>query len=691
MNPSASPFRNRLAGETSPYLLQHAANPVEWYPWGEEALQRAQTEGKPILLSIGYSACHWCHVMAHESFEDPATAALMNELFINIKVDREERPDLDKIYQLAHQLLTQRGGGWPLTMFLTPNDRHPFFGGTYFPDAPRHAMPSFQEVLRRVAEYYRTRTEEIRAQNGALMQVFKDLTPGKAAADEELNAAPTPRAREALAAEFDSQAGGFGTAPKFPHPGNIEFLLRQWRASAHDEEPDLQALYMATLTLTRMAEGGIYDQLGGGFARYCVDQHWMIPHFEKMLYDNAQLLRTYANATVATGESLFARIATETAHWIIRDLQSSQGGFWSTLDADSEGHEGKFYVWTPEEVRQHLSPELFDLFVRRFGLDRPANFEGEWHLYMHRSIADVAMDLSMPAALADQRLQLARHLLLETRNRRVWPGRDEKILAGWNGLTIAGLSVAARALHQIDLHQAATRAIDFIRSTMLLSGRLYAVHKDGQTRFPAYLDDYAFLLDGLLESLQTRWRGEDLTFAIQLADTLLLHFENREAGGFFFTADDHEALIHRPKSFSDEAVPSGNAIAAFALNRLGLLLGESRYLQAAERTLRAGWDSLQRYPHAHTALLMVLDEVLHPPQIIIIRSSGAQGQEWQEELAKLYAPRRMVLTVPADAADLPDAISSKSAKQNTVAYVCLGSVCSEPIRSLAALVAVARS
>ncbi|HEY0683194.1 MAG TPA: thioredoxin domain-containing protein [Steroidobacter sp.] len=686
-----SSHRNRLADETSPYLLQHAANPVDWYPWGEEALERARRENKPILLSIGYSACHWCHVMAHESFEDPASAAVMNELFVNIKVDREERPDLDRIYQIAQQMLTQRGGGWPLTMFLSPRDQRPFFGGTYFPKEPRHGLPAFTDLLQRVAQFYRERADDIAQQSEALQQAFDQLHTPPASGDTALTTAAIRAAREQLAAAFDPQFGGFGGAPKFPHPANIEFLLRQWRATAGADEPDLHSLYMATLTLKRMADGGIYDQLGGGFARYSVDAYWMIPHFEKMLYDNGQLLRMYAHAALATGEPLFGRIAGETADWMIREMQSSEGGFWSALDADSEGHEGKFYVWQPDEVSGLLDADDYVVVSRRFGLDRSANFEGEaWHLHVFRSEEDIAGELQIDVAEVDKRLARARKVLLEARHRRVWPGRDEKVLTSWNGLAISGLAVAARALRRPDLADAATRAVDFIRRECWRDGRLLAAYKDGRARFPAYLDDHAFLLDGLLELLQTRWRSADLQFATELAEALLAHFEDRESGGFFFTADDHEQLMHRSRSFSDEAVPAGNAIAAQALARLGLLLGETRYLDSAAKTLRGAWPALQHYPHAHTALLVALEEHLEPPEVVIVRGEAKDTESWRDELAKVYAPRRLVFAIPADAPELPAAIADKKPLEETAAYVCRGMTCSAPVRSLSGLVALTR-
>ncbi|HEY8537833.1 MAG TPA: thioredoxin domain-containing protein [Steroidobacteraceae bacterium] len=684
---AATSHRNRLADETSPYLLQHAHNPVDWYPWGPEALERARREDKPILLSIGYSACHWCHVMAHESFEDPQTAAVMNELFVNIKVDREERPDLDRIYQLAYQMLIRHAGGWPLTMFLSPEDRQPFFGGTYFPKEPRHGLPAFVDLLKRVAEFYRTHREDIRAQSSALQQAFSELLP-PLSDGQPLSHEPLEIACAALAQDFDAQYGGFGGAPKFPHPTNIGFLLREWRRSANTDSPDLHSLYMATLTLTRMAEGGIYDQLGGGFARYSVDRYWMIPHFEKMLYDNAQLLAVYAQASTATGDSLFRRIASETADWMIREMQSPEGGFWSSLDADSEGHEGKFYVWDPEEIRKRLPAQTFDVFARRFGLDRPPNFEGKWHLHVCRAVDDIANELGMSATEVDAHLERAREILLAARDERVRPGRDEKILTSWNGLAIAALSIAARSLQRADLDAAATRAIDFIRDRLWQDDRLLAVYKDGRSRFPAYLDDYAFLLDGLLEALQTRWRTEDLELAQELADVLLAHFRDRSAGGFFFTSDDHEALIHRSKWFADESLPAGNAIAAHALLKLGLLLGEPRYVDAAESTLRAASAAIERYPHAHCAMLVALEDLLDPPVIAIVRGEASESATWRDELTKLYAPKRLVFAIPNSATRLPPGLADKTPHEETVAYVCRGMTCSEPVRSLSALVAL---
>ncbi len=653
--------RNRLAGETSPYLLQHADNPVDWFPWSEEALATARREDKPILLSVGYSACHWCHVMAHESFEDPDTAALMNRSFVNIKVDREERPDLDRIYQAAQQLITRHAGGWPLTMFLTPEDQQPFFGGTYFPKEPRQGMPGFKEVLRRVAEYYRTHATEIRQQNAQLEQAFELLLPPKASADVELNASPLQRARTALEQSFDPRFGGFGSAPKFPHPGSIERCLR-----------DPPARPMASLTLSRMAEGGIYDQLGGGFSRYSVDDAWMIPHFEKMLYDNGQLLGAYATAALATGESLFARIAGETADWALRDMRAPEGGFYSSLDADSEGHEGKFYLWSRSDARALLSESEYEVFAHRFGLDEAPNFEGAWHLHVAQ-----AADQAGAASL----LESARAKLLAARTLRIWPARDEKILTAWNALMIKGLAIAARVLHRSDLAAAASAAVDCIHRNLWRDGRLLATFKDGRAHLHAYLDDYAFLADALIELLQTRWRTRDLVFAQALVEVMMSFYADAESGGFFFTSSDHERLIHRSKTFGDEALPSGNGAAASVLCRLGFLLGEVRYLTAAERTLKAAWPFLLQYPQAHASLSNALQDYLAPMQILIIRGSLSEAHRWSGTLGAAYAPSRMIFAIPNDA-DLPPALAEKRAGAQTLAYLCTGATCSAPLSSL---------
>jgi hypothetical protein len=679
-------YTNRLAAETSPYLQHHAHNPVDWYPWGKDAFKRARDERKAVHLSVGYSSCWWCAVLAKESFENEDTARFLNENFINIKVDREERPDIDRIYQIAQQMLTQRSGGWPLTMFLTPDDQRPFFGGTYFPDTPRYGMPSFRQVLERVAQYYREHEAALREQSTALMRAFDDLNPNAAAPSMKLSAAPLELARRRLAETFDDAYGGFGGAPKFPHPGSIERLLRDWRGTAGDAEPDLQALYMATLSLRRMGEGGIYDQLGGGFSRYSVDAKWMIPHFEKMLYDNGSLLAVYAQAALATGDAFYRHIAIDTAEWAMREMRSPEGGFYSSFDASSEGHEGKFYVWELAEVRGALTAEEYAVFAPRFGLDRPPNFEGShWHLHIYQSIDEIAAHTKRTSADVTALIDSARAKLLAIRQQRVWPARDDKILVSWNALMIRGLAIAARAFGREDFIASATRALNFIRSTMWRDGRLLATYKDGRAHLNAYLDDYAYLADAILELQQLRFDAAELAFAKDLLEVLLKHFEDREAGGFFFTSDDHEVLMHRSKSLSDDATPAGNGIAAHALVRMGYLLGETRYLDAADRTLRTAWNALERYPQAHTSLLLALEEILNPTEVVILRGAPAAIAAWQSELAKVYAPRRLVLAIPADTADLPPALKDKTPQGAVIAYLCRGTTCSAPINSLSAL------
>ena len=683
-NPAAP--ANRLARETSPYLRQHAHNPVDWYPWGPEALEKARGERKPILLSVGYSACHWCHVMAHESFEDPDTARVMNESFVNIKVDREERPDIDRIYQIAQQMLTQRSGGWPLTMFLTHDDQRPFFGGTYFPREARFGLPSFRDLLLRVAQYYREQETELRAQNTALMSAFADLNPPPGAADIQLTDAPIRSARTLLARIFDPRTGGFGGAPKFPHPKTLERLLRDWHASSSLLEPDLHALYMATLTLRRMGDGGMNDQLGGGFARYSVDEYWMIPHFEKMLYDNGALLAVYADAATATGDACYARVTTETATWAIREMQAPEGGYYSSYDADSEGHEGQFYVWDHDTVREALTPEEYNAFAPHFGLDRAPNFEEHWHLHVFKSTQEVAESLGQTAQEVTALIDAARAKMFALRNTRVWPHRDDKILTSWNALMIRGMAIAARALERADFADSATRALDFVRKTLWREGRLLATYKDGRAHLNAYLDDYVYLADAVLELQQVRFRSDELAFARDLLEVVLEHFADPE-GGFFFTSDDHETLIHRSKSYSDDATPAGNGIAAFVLQRMGHVLGEPRYLLAAEGTIRAAWPVLEKYPQGHMSVLIALEELLNPPETVILRGDAATIGAWQSNLAKLYAPRRLVLAIPADATDLPSALADKPARGTAAAYVCRGSVCSTPVESFSALAA----
>jgi len=677
---------NRLASETSPYLRQHAGNPVDWHPWGEQALALARREHKPILLSIGYAACHWCHVMAHESFENEVTAALMNERFVNIKVDREERPDLDKLYQLAQQMLSGRGGGWPLTVFLMHDDQRPFYAGTYFPPEPRHGMPAFRDLLTHVADYYRDHETELRAGAAAVVSALADLNPPPVARDLPLDAGPLRQCRAQLERSLDRDWGGFGGAPKFPHAPLIQRLLRDWHASAAALAPDLQALYMASLTLTRMAEGGLFDQLGGGFYRYSVDAQWAIPHFEKMLYDNAALLGVYAEAACATGEKLYAEVAGRTADWLLAEMRAPGGAFYSSLDADAAGAEGSYYVWQNAAVRAALSEAEYAVFAARYGLDRPENFEGHAH---HLIVATSLETLAQAHGQSEQELTAlllqARHKLLTVRALRVRPARDEKLLTSWNALTIRALATAARTLARADLAQAAGTALQFLRSHHWRDGRLLATSADGDARLNAYLDDYVFLAEAILELASVRFDAGELQFACELMEVVLAHFE-AAAGGFYFTADDHEALISRPQSFGDDALPAGAGAAAVVLQRLGYLLGEERYLVAAERTLRAAWPAIAQHPQGHATLLQALEEYLQAPEIVILRGPPALITAWQQQLATVYAPRRMVLAIAKDAVNLPAALLAKLPLPGGVAYVCRGSSCSPPLGSLAELI-----
>ena len=721
--------QNRLAETTSPYLQQHADNPVAWWPWCQEALALARREDKPILLSIGYSACHWCHVMAHESFEDETTAKLMNRLFVNIKVDREERPDLDKIYQTAHQLLAQRSGGWPLTVFLTPDDLAPFFAGTYFPKQRRHGLLSFQELLIGVERAYREQPDAIREQNASLREALAQLDgPGSGLAGEPLSdLTPLDQARRQLAGSFDKANGGFGRAPKFPHPTNLELLLRHYAATRAAGSPDQPAREMALFTLERMVRGGLNDQLGGGFCRYSVDDHWMIPHFEKMLYDNGPLLTLCCDAWQLSGDAVFRDAAIGTADWVIAEMQSEEGGYFSALDADSEGEEGRFYVWDRDEIAALLSADELALITPLFGLDRAPNFEGHWHLHGYRTLAEVAAEQGRDPEAAATPLASAKAKLLAARAERVRPGRDEKVLTAWNALMIKGMLRAGRLLGREAYLASADRALAFIQDRLWRDGRLLATYKDGKAHLNAYLDDYAFLLDALLERLQTRFRPEDLDWAQALAEVLLSQFQDEANGGFYFTSADHEALLQRPKPMADESTPAGNGMAALGLQRLGHLLGEPRYLDAAARTLGAAAEAIRRLPYAHGTLLMALDEQLSPPEIIVIRGGtlgaeaeagtgagaaaagagaeaktvsgtrpgraqaqaqaqpnggGTQLERWQQEAQRDYAPRRLTLAIPAQLNELPSALAAMSPGERVRAYRCRGTQCEAPIERL---------
>lgn len=678
---------NRLAEETSPYLLQHAENPVDWYPWGEEALALAKAQNKPIFLSIGYSACHWCHVMAHESFEDDATATIMNVHFINIKVDREERPDIDQIYQTAHSMLSNKSGGWPLSVFLTPN-QEPYFTGTYFPKTARYQLPGFADLIPRVAAYYHARKEDVAGQNHQLAQALARTIP-IANTVVTADASTIQLGFEQLKESFDFEHGGFGTAPKFPNPADITLLLHQAKAS------NKQAEAMALQMLSAMADGGIYDQIGGGFCRYSVDERWNIPHFEKMLYDNGQLLCLYADGWQLSKNARYSEIIEETATWLAREMISQQGmtkgAIYSSLDADSlDAHglskEGAFYVWQPSEVKSLLTPEEYVVAVRCFGFDRAPNFEDThsqtqaWHAYLAVTPNDADKAL----------LQRAKAKLLVAREKRTRPGLDDKILSAWNALAIKGLARAGAAMNRSDWIKRAQNAVDFIREHLWVKNaagkfQLLATAKNEKVHLNAYLDDYAFLLDALITLIQADYRSIDMQFAQDLAEALLEKFET-EDGGFYFTSHDHEQLIHRAKQGYDNATPNGNGIAAVALQRLGHVLGEPRYLQSAERTLQAFDSVIKRSPAGCASLSHALHEYLTPPTIVIVRGQSEKLGNWRCELNQHYLPHHLFFYLDEAIQGLPNTLQ-RNLTNNVSAWICMGVVCSQSIEDLPSLLA----
>ena len=672
---------NHLAHETSPYLLQHADNPVDWHPWNAKTLQLARDQDKPILLSIGYSACHWCHVMAHESFEDEAIAAVMNEHFVNIKVDREERPDLDQIYQNAHYLLTRRSGGWPLTIFLSP-DGTPFFSGTYFPKQARYGLPGFPDLLLRISEVYREKRSELDTQSKELIMRLAAWQPEKNAADVTLTAAPIATAVQQLQQSFDPVSGGFGSVPKFLHPAELDLLLRQ----AH-ELRDEQIRHVALFTLQQMALGGLYDQLGGGFCRYSVDAHWDIPHFEKMLYDNGPLLGLYCDAWLGSNDAFFAQVVEQTAGWVIREMQSAQGGYYSSLDADSEHEEGKFYVWQRNDIRDLLSPEEYELVKPYYGLDSTPNFENHaWNLRVTQLLSKITGVQNISAEQASARLSSARAKLFAAREKRIRPGRDEKILGSWNGLMIAGMAKAARIFNRDDWLHSAQQAMDFVRGTLWQDGKLLATHKDGKTHLNAYLDDHAFLLNAALELLQAEFRSTDLRFAVQLADALLVRFEDPRDGGFFFTSHDHEALIQRNKTGQDNATPSGNGIAVQGLLRLSALTGDMRYTDAAERCLKLFFPVMQQAASQFSSSCTALHEFLQPPSMLILCGAENETAAWRAAVSAKYLPGLMIIVLKGNESGLPDTLN-KPHSTTTIAWLCRGMQCLPPITDLDTLLA----
>ena len=679
---------NHLADETSPYLRQHADNPVEWYPWGEEALNRARDEDKPILLSIGYAACHWCHVMAHESFEDPATAAIMNRHFINIKVDREERPDLDSIYMSAVTAMTGQGG-WPMTVALTPDGR-PFFGGTYYPPTPRHGLPAFQQLLQGLAQAWQTQREEIEHSAGEIAghlrqaSLVSALGRGGALNDDLFD-----QALNGLLSTFDSRLGGFGRAPKFPPSMTLEFLLRMVVRRG-----DGMARRMAEHTLTMMARGGLYDHLGGGFARYSTDDRWLAPHFEKMLYDNALLARVYLHAWQVTADTLYRRVVDETLDFALREMRHEAGGFYSSYDADSEGEEGKFYVWSAGEVRAALANAGLaadaDLFMAYYDVSARGNWEGHNILNTPRPAAEVAAELGLDPAAMENRLAAARRALYDARAGRVWPGLDDKVLTAWNGLMLAALAEAGAALGRADYTAAAVANAEFIHANLRRAdGRLLRSWKAGVgARFNGYLEDYAFLADGLLALYQTTFDPRWFAWARELADQMLAHFGDAANGGFFDTADDHEELLHRPKDVQDNATPSGNAMAASVLLRLSLYTGEGHYWDTAEAMVSALYEPMARYPGGFAHWLGAAAFILGKPREVAIIGdpAAADTRALLDVIHGRYRPDLVVAAGEGDAAaTVPLLAGRERLDGQAAAYVCRRFVCLRPVNEPAVL------
>lgn len=632
---------NRLAGETSPYLLQHAENPVDWYPWGEEAHARAKVENKPIFLSIGYAACHWCHVMEHESFEDPDIARQLNENFVCIKVDREERPDLDQVYMHAVQMIAGRGG-WPMSVFLTP-DLRPFYGGTYWPPRDSRGMAGFDRILQAVLEAWRDRPEQVEATATNLTESVRRLETWAEAAPDKLNAAQLSHAAAALERSYDHQHGGFGGAPKFPHPMDLRVLLRVWQRTRRDG-----LLTMVTRTLDKMAAGGIYDQLGGGFHRYSVDAQWLVPHFEKMLYDNALLTSAYVEAFQSTGRDDYAKVARETLDYVLREMTGPEGNFFSTQDADSEGEEGKFYVWSRAEVNTLLGDQA-ERFSYIYDVTDEGNFEAQNILNRPKTWEQCAKILGIPEGELRAEMAACRATLLEARNQRVWPGLDDKTLTSWNGLMIEAMAIAGAVLDEPRYVAAAARAAEFLLKAMRTAdGELAHSWRLGQARIAAYLDDYACLAAGLVALYEATFDERWILEATKLLDVVLERFVDPD-GGFFYTSDRHETLIARQKDALDSSVPSGNACAATVLGKLGRLTGDARYANAAERTLQAVTTFLDQYPTGMGQMLLALDAYLGPTTefVLVADQEDSDTKAILKDLRRRFLPRASVALRPA--------------------------------------------
>ncbi len=668
--------KNRLIHETSPYLLQHAHNPVDWYPWGEEAFQTAKAENKPILLSIGYSACHWCHVMEHESFENEKIAELMNKLFVNIKVDREERPDLDEIYMNAVQMLTGRGG-WPMTVFLTPQGR-PFYGGTYFPPEDRHGMPGFPKVLLALAQAYREKPQDVEKSVEQIYAALQRLSHSQES-QQPLSGEIVARGAEQVAQAYDPEHGGLGQAPKFPHPGVYELFLRHYRHSK-----DRRFLEMVIHTAIKMAEGGIYDHLGGGFHRYSVDEKWLVPHFEKMLYDNAQLVRINAHLYTVTGDGFFRTVVEETVDYLLREMFQPEGGFYSTQDADSEGEEGKFFVWTLEEANQVLGEEAGEIFARLYDVTELGNFEGKNILHPILNFDQAAKLFKRPVGEVEALVRDSKRKLFEEREKRIKPFRDEKFITSWNGLMLSGLAEAIKVSPRPACAEAAQRTVDFIFRKMFRDGRLLHTYKDGTAKLLGYLDDYAFLGVGLLDLYESIFDRSALDRAIQLTDTMIREFWDDIDGAFFYTGKSHEQLISRTKPAFDASIPSGNAVAAELLLRVHHYTGEEDYLKRGETILRSYVKGMETQPFGFSRMLCALDFYSEKPKEIVVigNAQDATTTGLLEQIHHLYLPNKTLQLFGSDeplerASPLLE--GKKQLDGKPTVYVCHNSTCSRPV------------
>lgn len=675
---SSEKFTNRLIGETSPYLLQHAHNPVDWYPWGDEAFERARAEDKPVLVSIGYSACHWCHVMEHESFEDEGVAAVMNQNFINIKVDMEERPDVDQIYMNFVQLTTGRGG-WPMNVFLTP-DKRPFYGGTYFPPATRYGMPSWRQILLSIAEAYKNKRDELEHSANDIVGELRRLSIVEAT-QGDLSADLLETAFTSLVRNFDTVNGGFGGAPKFPPSMALEFILKYDKRVAA-----AGALPMVVETLTKMANGGIYDQLGGGFHRYSVDTVWLVPHFEKMLYDNAQLIRVYLNAFQWTGggtepgNEFFKRIAVETLEYVRREMLDPSGGFYSTQDADSEGEEGKFFVWTPDEVIDILGEGDGRVFNFFYDVTAGGNFEGSNILNVKHTAEDAAAKLKIDKNELDEVLLRGRRKLFDEREKRIKPNRDEKVLTAWNGLMLSAFARGAAVLGNEEYLKIARENAEFILREMQRDGRLLRTWKDGAAKLNGYVEDYANVADGMIELYQVSGDVRYLAEAKRLADLMITEFWDGENGGFFFTSNDHEELIVRNKDFYDNATPSGNSVAADVLLRLSKLLGDDKYERFGIAVLRLAASQIRRHPQGFGRALSALEfHVAETKEIIII---GERRNDLERMVLSKYLPDAVIVLSSdpeGDSLTTPLLKDRAMIDGRATAYVCEEFVCKRPI------------